>query len=903
MATAPRTTRDDEQPRIQIQGTALVRAQKGGTAPNGEAYDHRFIASTDRLATDGGVIPLRAWHLDKFMRRPRWISCHDIYSQSAPITQVTLGRVVCAQVEDGFQRDQVGPTGKALVEYVRYLSLPFAQEVKIAYEEGGLDDVSVRWDPRTERVRAPSEQEIRSHGDDLRWVAEYVEQLELSAVLLGADGGAQHAPRSVNPKLIEAFERVRSGGGAQLPELEKMIRRIELQNRVMVAVNDFVTSATTSAAGQTEMFTVDASRFSEDQPRDPDGKFASTGGGKDGGGDSGAKASTEAWNKALDKAPAHPYSWSKAAPSSPADAKAATAAWNKALDKAEGSAKGGSSDGPAYPKAGESWSAKDFAQKYKLEEDDAEKVAKIAAIKPESEEQAKEFWSKADKFMSMALKNEKGSEDYYYFKAKSEAYAQAAEKHGRLDGLDRSTLGQVTRERGVRTVDVARFDESKIERGPDGKFAPNGGSDDEDTNNGGESSYPGVSNNTWKSFEAAASGVGGSFKPEVVGSSVIGEVELVPFKEVWSGAVAESFLDAVDDPDGDEAYALAKGGSNPQLRPAAFAALMKVPEIKAAYSKAEKEYTKAGKQQVKDKATMSDAAYSAKYYNGRSDDTRYSDDQPRDETGKFAPKGGGDEDGGEGEGSGGGGTNITVNVNQGGDAGAEHDDEEYKGRGRGRRRRPRAYGVRNVDVAAVQSVMAQLSANMDALDAVLAAIGPVRQQLDESVTQIANLLQASVELATSNAEGEAAEAKDEEQPEGEEAAADPNAKPGEEGAPGEGKAPGEGMEDAAGHTEDADDAAEAEAEGDADDAPVDEDGDGKDDKTGLTININAAGGAPAGKAKEKPADKASEAPPEDPKKKKVKRDDEELVIDWDAIFAPEPPKPAYRFDLGGLLKS
>src|SRR5262245_25754453 len=90
-------------------------------APNGAAYDHRFIASTDRLASDRGVILVDAWRVDGWMQRPRWIANHDIGGLSK-ITEVALGRGVWAGIESGLDTARVGPSGKALVTYVKYAS-------------------------------------------------------------------------------------------------------------------------------------------------------------------------------------------------------------------------------------------------------------------------------------------------------------------------------------------------------------------------------------------------------------------------------------------------------------------------------------------------------------------------------------------------------------------------------------------------------------------------------------------------------------------------------------------------------------------------------------------------------------------------------------------------------------
>src|SRR6266536_2566039 len=212
METSSRTT-------IRAAHGARLNDTADRMAPNGELYDHRFIASTDRLASDRGVILTDAWRVEQWMKRPRWLANHDI-SGANKLTDVALGRGVWAGVESALPADRVGPSGKALVAYVRYASTPFAQEVKMLYDEGGLDDVSVRWDYRSEVLREPTDEERTAYGEDLSWVATRADLVELSAVLVGADPG----PQQVRDDLEAAVERVRTSTGRRLPLVEQMIR-------------------------------------------------------------------------------------------------------------------------------------------------------------------------------------------------------------------------------------------------------------------------------------------------------------------------------------------------------------------------------------------------------------------------------------------------------------------------------------------------------------------------------------------------------------------------------------------------------------------------------------------------------------------------------------------------------
>ena len=213
-------------------GQRAVLSESSGQTKfvNGIEYDHKFIASTELVASDHGLIYVDAWRWDKYMRRPRWIANHDLGGWGgSKITDVSLGRGVHVAVETDLPVERVGESKKGLVVYVRYARTNFAQEVRALYDEGGLDDVSVRWDWRTEVTRNPYEEELQKFGEDLFWVAERADLVELSAVLLGADSGAQ----MVRGDVLDAFERCR-GKGLVLPSIERMIHG---QRPRMISVN------------------------------------------------------------------------------------------------------------------------------------------------------------------------------------------------------------------------------------------------------------------------------------------------------------------------------------------------------------------------------------------------------------------------------------------------------------------------------------------------------------------------------------------------------------------------------------------------------------------------------------------------------------------------------------------
>jgi len=249
-------------------GGRIERAQPGARlSVNGIEYDHKFVASTELMASDRGVIFVDAWDWKRYMQRPRWIANHDLSAWSGKLTDVSLGRGVHVAIESGLDKARVGPSGKALVVYVRYASTPFARQVKTLYDEGGLDDVSVRWDWKTEQTRNPYQEEVEKYGEELAWVCEYAELVELSAVLLGADAGAQ----VVRGDVVAAFERCcQRGLRTQLPDIERLVRG---RRTTTVAVGraesvDINAAAESLAIAKTSVDTIEALHRAIDYPRE-----------------------------------------------------------------------------------------------------------------------------------------------------------------------------------------------------------------------------------------------------------------------------------------------------------------------------------------------------------------------------------------------------------------------------------------------------------------------------------------------------------------------------------------------------------------------------------------------------------------------------------------------------------
>jgi hypothetical protein len=228
--TAVRTVRFD--------GGTLVRVDSGSAddgpkkAPNGQLYDDRFIASTEMMASDYGIIPCAAWDLTEFVKRPRFISNHDLWAHGGRLDEVVIGRVVSVGIETGLPTAQVGMSGRALVAYVRYMPTAFGQQVQVLYREGGLDDVSVRWDGMTAEYREPTDSE-RLQNPDVQWIATKVSLLELSAVLLGADDGAQ----ITRARTRAAREKLKLAGH-NIVALEEWVTRRAAERAVMAELGE-----------------------------------------------------------------------------------------------------------------------------------------------------------------------------------------------------------------------------------------------------------------------------------------------------------------------------------------------------------------------------------------------------------------------------------------------------------------------------------------------------------------------------------------------------------------------------------------------------------------------------------------------------------------------------------------
>jgi hypothetical protein len=204
---------------IRVEGGA-IRVEGDKVAPNGEAYDQLFVLSTERMASDAGIILLDAWQTARFKKNPRFIAMHDIYGFSGRITDIVVGTVVWVGVRTDLDATSVHG-GKALVGAVRFANTSFAKEMRTLYVDGDLDAVSVRWDAATAKNRDPTDAE-QAQWPGLEWVCERADLLEVSAVILGADADAL-ALRSASPTVVEAVGRLKARG-ISLPAVERLVR-------------------------------------------------------------------------------------------------------------------------------------------------------------------------------------------------------------------------------------------------------------------------------------------------------------------------------------------------------------------------------------------------------------------------------------------------------------------------------------------------------------------------------------------------------------------------------------------------------------------------------------------------------------------------------------------------------
>lgn len=246
------------------------QAREKHTAPNGAEFDMMFVFSTERLASDGGVIRVDGWRWATYMSNPRFLSMHDISGYKAPTLIETIGG---SSVWVGIRNDlgsKFTNNGKGLVGAVRFAATDFGRDLKLLYSVGDLEAVSVRWDWQTEEVRNPFEEEVQQYGDGLFWVATRTDLVEVSAVAIGADPGAlalrgileggvpdmviRGGQRwGIRKPMRAAYERCRAAGH-ELPSMTKLFAQADdpLPVELAATLTDAVSSQHVRLEGSSE---------------------------------------------------------------------------------------------------------------------------------------------------------------------------------------------------------------------------------------------------------------------------------------------------------------------------------------------------------------------------------------------------------------------------------------------------------------------------------------------------------------------------------------------------------------------------------------------------------------------------------------------------------------------------
>lgn len=161
-------------------------------SPNGEDYDVKIIASTKRVARDGGIIPVESWarDLSRYLANPVVQWAHSY--REPPVA-------MCVHIE-------LEPGQGQLVEYWRFLDGltedqwdQFCGRLKALYAVRGLRAASVGF--IVHEWRDPTDQEkidaLQKGDAEPRWVAVRAELLETSAVPVPADPFALSVDRAL----------------------------------------------------------------------------------------------------------------------------------------------------------------------------------------------------------------------------------------------------------------------------------------------------------------------------------------------------------------------------------------------------------------------------------------------------------------------------------------------------------------------------------------------------------------------------------------------------------------------------------------------------------------------------------------------------------------------------------
>ena len=189
---------------VVLAGVPLLHVEHGGgdqrTPAQKRPYDLKIVASTGRVARDGGIITADAWarDLSRFRANPVILWAHQ--HSTPPIA-------VAVEIESDEAKGR-------LTEWWRFLSGisddpwdRFAGRIRALYAAGGMRAASVGF--LVHEVRNPTDEEIKASRRDPQiptWVATRAELLETSAVPVPADPEALAVKRALKMCRLKGSE-------------------------------------------------------------------------------------------------------------------------------------------------------------------------------------------------------------------------------------------------------------------------------------------------------------------------------------------------------------------------------------------------------------------------------------------------------------------------------------------------------------------------------------------------------------------------------------------------------------------------------------------------------------------------------------------------------------------------
>jgi hypothetical protein len=148
-------------------------SEKGPAREKGDGL-RWFVASTEEVASDRGIILASGWRFNRFAKNPVLLWAHGRSSDTPP-----LGTI---------EKWEIDPETKQMLVGARFAPAdvhPFAGMISRLCDLGIVRAVSVSWDTISERPPLPEE---AARG--ARWVSVEQELVEVSIVPVGADPGA-----------------------------------------------------------------------------------------------------------------------------------------------------------------------------------------------------------------------------------------------------------------------------------------------------------------------------------------------------------------------------------------------------------------------------------------------------------------------------------------------------------------------------------------------------------------------------------------------------------------------------------------------------------------------------------------------------------------------------------------